>query len=391
MKKLERAMVSMNAARSLRLGFPWVYRTEVVEAPQAKSADVVNVVDAQQVSIGQAFWATGSPIALRFIARKSSDEVDVDKSFWKARIVAAFERRRSLFSRDAFRLVHGEADGLPGLFVDRYGEVLTLQTLSEGANARKEDWAKVLAEVSGCKVVVCRDDASGRDFEKLPRETKVLVGRCPERVRYHEGDIVFEIDVLTDSKTGAFLDQVDNHLRAGQLGFGNALDAFSYHGGFALALAANCETVTALEQDEKAANQISENAKLSKKDNVKAQCRNAFDALREYEKTKTQFDTVVIDPPGLAKRKEGLDTAKRAYHELNLRAMKLVSPGGLLVSCSCSGRVSKALFEEMLVEAARDAKREIQIIERRGAGIDHPVLPGLPETEYLKAFFLRLI
>jgi 23S rRNA (cytosine1962-C5)-methyltransferase len=197
--------------------------------------------------------------------------------------------------------------------------------------------------------------------------------------------------VLKDSKTGSFLDQVDNHLRAGQLAHGKALDTFSYHGGFALSLASSCDSVIAVEQDETAANRIETHVAENSVDNVTVEHANAFDRLRRFESQGEHFDTVVIDPPGLAKRKEGLETAKRAYHELNLRAMKLVSPGGLLVSCSCSGRVSKAMFEEMLVEAARDAKREFQILERRGAGIDHPVIPGLPESEYLKAFFLRML
>jgi 23S rRNA (cytosine1962-C5)-methyltransferase len=381
----------MNAARSLRLGFSWVYRTELVEPPAVQSAGVVDVVDAQNVAIGQAFWANASPIALRLVTRHLGDAVQVNDSFWAERFEAALRRRRSLLARDAFRVIHGEADGVPGLFVDRYAEVLIIQTLSEAADALKAQWAKTLARVTGCTSVVCRDDASGRDFEKLPREAKTLFGTAPGKVKFHEGKVTLQIDVLKDSKTGSFLDQVDNHLRAGQLAHGKALDTFSYHGGFALSLASSCDSVIAVEQDETAANRIETHVAENSVDNVTVEHANAFDRLRRFESQGEHFDTVVIDPPGLAKRKEGLETAKRAYHELNLRAMKLVSPGGLLVSCSCSGRVSKAMFEEMLVEAARDAKREFQILERRGAGIDHPVIPGLPESEYLKAFFLRML
>ncbi len=391
MSKPVQVRVSMNAARSVRSGFPWVYRTELELPVEAPAGAVVDVVDAQQVALGQAFWARASPIALRFLTRKTSESVKVDAGFFETQMAHSLERRRSLFSRDAFRVVHGEADGLPGFFVDKYGDTLTVQCLSEGAEVRKEQWAKTLATLLSARAVVARDDASGRDFEQLPREKRVLWGTLPDVVSYHEGKTRFEIDVLNDSKTGSFLDQVDNHLRAGELAHGTALDTFSYHGGFALALANACSQVVSIEQDETAAKRVAHHASLNGHAQVDARCQNAFDALHGFDRANERFDVVVIDPPGLAKRKEGLDTAKRAYHELNLRAMKLVRQGGLLVSCSCSGRVTRGMFESLLLDAARDAKRELQIIERRGAGIDHPVLPGLPESEYLKAFFLRML
>jgi 23S rRNA (cytosine1962-C5)-methyltransferase len=390
MSQTEPVRVSMNAARSVRSGFPWVYRTELDLPFEAPAGAVVEVVDAQQVPLGQAFWARASPIALRFVTRKSGASIKIDAGFFEAQMADSLARRRSLFSRDAFRVIHGEADGMPGFFVDKYGDTLTVQCLSEGAEVRKEQWAQTLASLLSARAVVSRDDASGRDFEQLPREKRVLWGTLPDIVCYHEGQARFEIDILNDSKTGSFLDQVDNHLRAGELAHGTALDTFSYHGGFALALANTCDQVISIEQDPKAAKRVAHHAALNGRTQIDARCQNAFDALHEFDRAEERFDVVIIDPPGLAKRKEGLDTAKRAYHELNLRAMKLVRPGGLLVSCSCSGRVSRAMFESLLIDAARDAKRDVQIIERRGAGIDHPVLPGLPESEYLKAYFLRM-
>jgi len=210
-------------------------------------------------------------------------------------------------------------------------------------------------------------------------------------VAYHEGAHRFEIDLLRDSKTGSFLDQIDNHLLAGRLGRGEALDTFSYHGGFALALSTGCSSVLAVEQDAVAAERARANAKANGRQNVVVETGNAFDVLRRLAEEGRQFDTVIIDPPGLAKRKEGLATARRAYHELNLRAFKLVRPEGLLVSCSCSGKLSRSAFEELLLGAAGDAKRQVQVLERRGAGIDHPVLASLPDTEYLKAWFMRVL
>lgn len=385
-------LVSAKAAKSFRAGNPWCYRTEVTALPEGlPPGAVVDVVDPQKNPIGQAFAATKSPLTLRLVSRKLGRDEALDARFFKARLEAAWRRRESLHGRDAFRVVHGEADLLPGFFVDRYGDALTVQALSEGADVRKEAWAGLLAEVTGARVVVCRDDASGRDFEGLKREKRVLRGEGPTAVHYHEGENRFDIDLLTDSKTGSFLDQVDNHVRAGELGRGRALDTFSYHGGFALSLARRCESVIAVEQDEAAAKRAKVNAEANGRKNVTVEHANAFDVLRKFADEGRAFDTVVVDPPGLAKRKEGLQAARRAYHELNLRAMKLLAPDGLLVTCSCSGKVSRALFEEIVQGAAADAKRQVQVLERRGAGIDHPPLASLPETEYLKAWFLRVL
>ncbi|MBL8939384.1 MAG: class I SAM-dependent rRNA methyltransferase [Archangium sp.] len=384
--------VSLKAAKSVRQGYPWVWRQELEALPNdLPPGALVDVVDGQKNALGQAFVATKSPLALRFVSRKLAAEERVDDAFWKRRFELALGRRSSLKGRDAYRLVHSEADLVPGLIVDRYGAALTVQTLSEGADVRKARWAELLREVTGASLIVCRDDASGRDFEGLSRETKVLGGGGPTLVRYHEGESELEIDLLADSKTGSFLDQLDNHLRAGQLAKGRALDTFSYHGGFALALARTCSSVISVEQDPDAANRARANMARNGHAHVDVQTANAFDVLRTFSDRGEQFDTVVIDPPGLAKRKEGLQTAKRAYHELNVRAFKLLAPEGLLVTCSCSGKLSREAFDEVVLEAAADAKRTVQVLERRGAGIDHPVLPGLPETEYLKAWFLRVL
>lgn len=384
--------VSQKGAQSLRRGVPWVYRTELLEAPDSLAAGaLIHVVDPQQNSVGQAFWATSSPIAVRLLSRKKPEDEPIDAAFFTERMKAAIARRSSLSARDGLRLIHGEADQLPGFFVDRYGPALVVQTLSEGAEVRKEAWARELAALLGVKRVLCRDDASGRDFEQLPREKRWLVGEGDARVAYHEGPAILEVDLLEDMKTGGFLDQVDNHLRAGELARGEALDLFSYHGGFALALSRFCTSVLAVEQDEQASKRILENAKRNGADTVKVELGNAFDVLKKFDREGRKFDSIVLDPPGLAKRKEGVRTALRAYHELNLRALRCLNPGGLLVTCSCSGKVDREAFERMVLGAAADAKRPLQILERRGAGIDHPVLASLAQTEYLKAWFVRAL
>ncbi|MGA9519897.1 MAG: class I SAM-dependent rRNA methyltransferase [Myxococcaceae bacterium] len=390
--KLPIAVVSARGAQRLRRQNPWCYRTELERAPEVKErGPIVLVTDPQGNPVGQAFYAQRSPLALRLLTRRGPQEEPIDEAFFRQRLEAAIARRKVMGPRDAMRLVHGESDLIPGLLVDRYGAGLTLQTLSEGADARKELFAKLLVELTGASHVVCRDDASGRDWEGLPREVKVLHGEGPALFSYHEGENRFEVDLIEDHKTGSFLDQVDNHLRAGELGRGEALDTFSYHGGFALSLARNCSSVLAVEQDPDAAARASANAKANGRDNVTVRNGNAFDVLHEFDRTGRKFDTVVIDPPGLAKRKEGLKTALRAYKELNLRAFRCLRPDGLLVTCSCSGKLDRIAFEEMVLSAAQDAKRSVQILERRGAGLDHPVLGTMPESEYLKAIFLRVL
>jgi 23S rRNA (cytosine1962-C5)-methyltransferase len=387
-----RAVVSAKAARALRHLRPWCWRTEVVELPSNQSPGaVVSVVDPGGNAVGQALSARSSPLALRLLTRRGADEEPIDEAFFRRRLEASLRRRAALGPRDALRLVHGESDLLPGLVVDRYRSALVLQSLSEGMDAREELLARLLVELTGAERVVARDDGSGRDFEGLPREVRSLYGQGATEVFFREGENSFRVDVWQDMKTGAFLDQADNHLRAGQLGRGRALDCFSYHGGFALALAAGCDEVLAVEQDAAAAERLRENAARNGRKKVRVETANAFDVLHEFDRTGERFDTVVLDPPGLAKRTKGPDAAMRAYRELNVRALRLLRSDGLLVSCSCSGKVTPQAFEEMLLGAAEDVRRPIQILERRGPGADHPALAGLPETEYLKVFFLRAL
>jgi 23S rRNA (cytosine1962-C5)-methyltransferase len=387
-----RAVISAKAARALRHLRPWCWRTDVLESPSGNGPGaVVSVVDPGGNFVGQALYARTSPLALRLLTRRGADEERVDDTFFRRRLEASLKRRAPLLPRDALRLVHGESDLLPGLVVDRYGSALVLQSLSEGMDAREELLCRLLVELTGATRVVARDDGSGRDFEGLPREVRSLKGAGEAVVDVREGENSFRVDLLHDMKTGSFLDQADNHLRAGQLGGGRTLDCFSYHGGFALALAPRSTEVLAVEQDVGAAERLRENAARNGHRRVKVQTANAFDVLHDFDRAGERFDTVVLDPPGLSKRTKGPDAAMRAYRELNVRALRLLGKDGLLVTCSCSGKVSAGAFEEMLLSAAEDVRRPIQILERRGPAADHPALGGLPETEYLKAFFLRAL
>lgn len=386
---VETVVVNGKAAQRLRRNVPWCYRAEVIDAStRIEKGAIVRVVDAQKSPIGQAFWASTSPIALRLLTRESDERID--DAFFRRRIEASIARRRAL-GRESYRAVHGESDLLPGLFVDRYGDGITIQTLSEGADARKELFGRIVADLLSPRVLALRDDGSGRDFEGLVRERRLLIGAAPARVMHREGENAFEVDLLEDMKTGSFLDQVDNHLRAGQLATGDALDCFSYHGGFALAMAVNARSVVAIEQDEHAARRARENGERNRRANVKVEHANAFDLLHRYDDEGRKFDTIVIDPPGLAKRNEGVKTALRAYRELNLRGLKCLRPNGLLFTCSCSGKLSREEFEQLVLAAAQDARRTIQILERRGAGFDHPVLATLDESEYLKVLVVRAL
>jgi 23S rRNA (cytosine1962-C5)-methyltransferase len=378
--------VSQKGAARARAGHPWIFRGDVTQAPPGLiSGAEVRIADARANFIARGFWAVKSPIALRVLSRADSA---LDEELLAARMRRAFERRKAMFPQaDAFRVIHGEADLLPGYFADLYGGIAAVQHLSEWAEARREELARMLVEITSARAVVARDDGSARDFEQLPRRAGPLFG-ADFRAGYHEGDVALEVDLLADHKTGGYLDQRENHLRAGELARGLALDAFCYHGGFALQLARKAEHVLAIDQDAAAVQRTRANAEKNGLSNVEARAQNAVEALRALDQEGRKFDTIVLDPPAFAKRKEGVEGALRAYREINYRAVRLLAPGGLLVTCSCSGRVTQDLFGEVVAWAAQEAKRPLQLLERRGAGRDHPPLVGVPETEYLKAFFL---
>lgn len=393
-------VLTPRGASRLRRAGGFVLRSDVA-VPPPPGRDLVRVRDGRGQLLGSALWAERGPIAARLYARTDRP---LDKDLLAERIRAADHRRRLLFAsepeRDAYRVVHGEADLLPGLFVDRYGDAAVIQTATAAMDAREPLLAELLRAELGVARVVVRDDGSARDLEELPRRREILIGGPSATARFHDAGSLMEADLLVDRKTGSFLDQQENHALAAEYARrlrprGRALDAFTYHGGFALALARAGLVVSACDEDPQAIGRARRNAELSRT-HVEFLVHNAFDLLRSHEAGGRRFDVVVVDPPALAKRGRHAPAASqqaalRAYKELNLRALRLVEPGGLLVTCSCSGRITVDDFGAMLDDAAADAGRVVQILERRGAGQDHPVLCGMPESEYLKCWFLRVI
>jgi 23S rRNA (cytosine1962-C5)-methyltransferase len=382
--------VTSRGAARLRGGHPWVYAEDIARAEAA--GDVVRVVDGRGATLGTALWAAGARLPLRLLSREA---VTLDAGLVEARVRAADElRRRMLPGADAYRVVHAEADGLPGIVVDRYADVCVMQTAARAMDAREAEIADVVARVCGARLVVARDDSSARDFEGLPRRRGVLRGEGGTSVSYHDAGSVFTVDVLADGKTGGFLDQAENHARAATYvpAGAEALDAFTYHGGFALALArGGAKSVLALDEAAPAVERARANAERNALPQVRVEQANAFDRLRALEGEGRTFDVVVIDPPALAKRKSAFGAAERAYKELNLRALRLARAGGVVVTCSCSGKMTPERFGAIVEDAARDAGRMVQLLERRGAGRDHPPLLGVAETEYLKCWILRVL
>ena len=382
--------VSRRGAERLQGGHLWIYRADVEQAPASlEPGDVVALVDGRGRFLAKAFWSSRSKIALRIVTR---DEEPVDEGFLAARLASAIALRERTFGDERFvRLVHGEADLLPGLVVDRYGDAAVMQTLVPFTDRRKALLADLLASALSLATVVERNDVRVRELEGLPQTKGVLRGPPPGPIEYREGEVRMRIDLLAGQKTGTFLDQRENHLRAGEYARGRCLDCFSYAGGFALQLARRAEAVTAVEMQAGAAALLRENAVLNRAGNLEIVEANAFDYLRDRSEEEPAFDLVVLDPPAFAKNKESLPAARRGYKEVNLRAMQVLRPGGFLVTSSCSYHLSEELLEAIVLDAANDAGRKIQLVERRGAGRDHPVLLGVPETRYLKCLFLRVL
>ena len=382
--------VTRRGADRLAAGHLWIYRADVEKAPAALEAgDVVAIVDGRGRFLAKAFWSARSKIALRVVTR---DEVPVDAGFFAERLAQAIDLRARAFGEERFvRLVHGEADLLPGLVVDRYGDAAVIQTLVPATDRRKALLAELVANALSLRTVVERNDVRVRELEGLVQTKGVLRGDPPGPIAYREGEVRMTIDLLSGQKTGAFLDQRENHLRAGEYARGRCLDCFSYAGGFALQLARRADQVVAVEMQPTAAALLRENVAANRAANVEVVEANAFDYLRDRADEEPAFDLVVLDPPAFAKNKDALPAARRGYKEVNLRAIQVLRPGGILVTASCSYHLSEAELEAVVLSAANDAGRRVQILERRGAGRDHPVLMGVPETRYLTCFFLRVV
>ncbi len=381
--------ITRRGAERARGGHLWVYRSDVREAENVEGGSVVRVREERGRPVGQALYSSRSEIALRLLTTR--DEV-IDREWWRARLRAAAARRAGLEAEaGAYRLVYSEGDLLPSLIVDRYGDVLVLQTLSQGADALKGTLTELLAEEFAPRSIVERNDVRVRGLEGLPMQAGVLYGEEPGELEVEQHGVRFRVAPLGGQKTGAFLDQRENHLAARRYARGRALDCFTFNGGFALSIARDCESVLGLDISSEAVAASRRNAELNGAANVEFREANVFDALHEMEAAGERFDTVVLDPPAFAKNRASVAAAARGYKEINLRALKMLSAGGHLVTCTCSYHMTEPLFLEVLAEAARDARRRVQVVERRTQSRDHPVLLGVPETLYLKCVVLRAL
>ena len=373
----------------IRSGHPWIYRSDVAKV-SAAGGDMVRVIGARERALGYALYSDRSEIALRLFS--AADEAP-DLSAWRERIQAAAGYRDALgiYPNDAtaYRLIHGEGDRLPGLVVDRYGDYLVLQTLSQAADRLMPQIADILVEVVKPRGILARNDPRVRVLEGLEQKVEVVRGAVPPAIHVHEGNVSYEVDPYRGQKTGLFLDQRENRVAAARYAHGRALDAFSYNGGFALTLARRCSHVLAVDISEEAVARIAANAVRNGLPNIEARTMNVFDELRELERRGERFDTIVLDPPAFARNRAAVRKALSGYKEINLRALKLLSSGGYLVTCSCSYNVSEAAFADVIASAAVDAHAEVVVVEKRMQGRDHPVLMTVPETYYLKCFILR--
>jgi 23S rRNA (cytosine1962-C5)-methyltransferase len=378
--------VSRRGEERLRSGHPWVYKSDVAKV-HAAGGDVVRLIGPRGHCLGYALYSDRSEIAIRQLTR--SDE-PIDDGFWRTRLEEAIRFRESLaIDATAYRLVHGEADRLPSLVVDRYGGWLVVQALSQGIDRLLPQLTAALVELTAATGVLARNDPRVRLLEGLEQRVEVLHGSVPEAIEVREGHVTCAVDPYRGQKTGLFLDQRENRVAAAQYAGGRVLDAFSYNGGFALALAPRCDDVQAIDISEDAVARIRLNAERNGLRNVRARAMNVFDELRELERRGERFDTIVLDPPAFAKSKAAARKALTGYKEINLRALKLLSPGGFLVTCSCSYNVSEAAFADVIASAAADARADVAVVEKRMQARDHPVLMTVPETYYLKCFILR--
>src|SRR6266496_344992 len=345
--------ISTRGARRIRKGHLWVYRGDLCEIGDAGGGEIVRVVDDAGNFVGQAFYSDRSEIALRFLTTRTEA---IDRDWWRMRLQQCAERR-AFIARDtnAYRLVYSEGDLLSSLMVDVY------------------------------------DDVRVREFEGLEKVTGLVYGDAPREIEIKQHGTRFIVSPLSGQKTGAFLDQRENYLAARQVAHGRALDCFTFNGGFALHVAPACESVQGIDISADAIAAAQRNAELNKISNVEFRAANVFDELREMEAAGEHFDTIVLDPPAFAKNRATVKSAARGYKEINLRALKLLNPGGVLVTCTCSYHVNEEMFLAIVADAALDAHRRLQIIERRGQSPDHPVLMGVPETHYLKCVIARVV
>lgn len=380
--------ITKRGAERVRARHLWVYRSDVSDYSRAQAGEIVRVADSRRKALGWALYSSRSQIALRIVA---FEDAEIDRSFWRSRLDSA-EKLRNQVVRDAsaYRLVYGESDLLPSLIIDRYNDCFVIQTLSQGMDALKQMWSELLAERYSPRAIIERNEARVRDLEGLPRTGGLLSGTDPGELVIEEGGVRFAVNLLEGQKTGAFLDQRENRIAARGYARGRVLDAFTYQGAFALHLARGAEQVIGVDISAPAIAQARRNVELNGAANVEFVEANVFDLLHEKEQAGERFDLINLDPPAFAKNRASIRAAARGYKEINLRAMKMLVPGGTLVTSTCSFHMSEEGFLNVIADAAADAGRSVQLIEKRTQSRDHPVSISMPETHYLKCLILRV-
>ena len=379
--------VSSRGEQRIRAGHPWIYRADVTGV-NAAGGDVVEVVGPRARPIGAALFSDRSQIAIRVLTVGEAADV---AALVRARLERAIAFRTALsLDATAFRLVHGEADLLPSLVVDRYADYLVLQTLSQGMDRLTPVIVEALTDLLHPAGILARNDPKVRTLEGLEQRVDVLAGEIPDTVSVREGPVEYEVDLRHGQKTGLFLDQRENREAAARYARGRVLDCFSYHGGFAMRLAPQCESAEAVDISADAVARITANAARNGVA-VEAREANVFDELRRLERAGSRYETIVLDPPAFAKNKASISNAAAGYKDINLHALRLLAPGGTLVTCSCSYNITEEMFGAILHDASIDSRVPVTIVEKRMQGRDHPVLLGVPETYYLKCFILRRV
>jgi len=381
--------ISRRGAERLKSGHVWVYRSDIVSADGAGPGALISVQDDRGKPMGTALYSTASQIAVRMISSESVADLN---TLLRKRIADAIAHRdRVVQNTDAYRVIFSEADFLPGLIVDRYNDLLSFQIVTQAMDAEpmRETVLAELTQKLNPTAIAERADPRVRELEQLaPRNSGLVWGEKSSTVVTMNG-VKFHYEALEGQKTGAFLDQRENYAAAARYARGEVLDVFCYHGGFALHLASHCSSVSGVDSSRPALEIADKNATLNGRE-IEWIEANAFDLLRDYASSGKQYDTIVLDPPAFAKSKKNLDTAMRGYKELNLRALRMLRPGGTLITCSCSYHVSAADFLEVVADSARDVHRTIRLLENRTQAKDHPILLQVPETAYLKCLILSV-
>jgi len=386
---MREAKINRKAAGRVASGHPWIFAGDILDSGGAEAGDAVKVVDPSGRALGMAHFSSASQIALRLLSHRVEE---INREFFAARLAAAESHRRRIVSgTDAYRGVHGEGDLLPALVVDRYADCLVLQTLNQGTD-RARDWIVAsLVELFSPRGIIARNDAPVRTKEALPLECAVVYGEVTDTVDVRMNGLLLCADLIRGQKTGIFLDQRENYVAAARYARGRALDCFTSTGGFALHLAPACESVEAVDSSTPALAVAARNAARNGVSNIEFREADVFALLAGYSSARRQFSTVILDPPAFAKSRRNLESAARGYKEINLRALRLLGPGGILVTCSCSHHLSEAALLELVAEASLDAGRQLRVLERRTQSQDHPILLTVPETHYLKCLILEVL